>query len=283
HTVNWIWRWVYSGQPPYIYLDEMTVFLVWCMVAGYLFFEYTTGHRFAGGIVAVLAVLGNGYASSVGTPVPKPLIPALQSYWVQIHVMSYIVGYGFAVVGYVIALLHLSHETGKNRILGRIVLAISIGMVAAVSLQLLLNSSGQGPVENLRDHFSWGFAVVVCVLVYAGMEFFLRYRLSDMLPGNSVMYDLNYRCVAMSYPFLTLGIITGAIWANEAWGRYWGWDPKESLALITWLVYGLFLHQHINAKWRTAGNVWVSIVGFWALMFTWLGVNYVLSGLHSYA
>ncbi len=170
HTANWVWRWVYSGQPPYVYLDEMTVFLVWCMVAGYLFFEYTTGYKFAGGIVAILAVLGNGYASSVGTPVPQPLIPALQSYWLQIHVMSYTVGYGFALVGYVIALLYLSHEQGKNCVPGRLVLAVSIGMVAAVSLHVLMKSFGPGSTKG----FNWLFAALLCGVIYAGVEFLFR-------------------------------------------------------------------------------------------------------------
>jgi cytochrome c-type biogenesis protein CcsB len=134
----------------------------------------------------------------------------------------------------------------------------------------------------VRD-LNWYLAASICVVLYVAISYLMNRRMAAALPDTDATYDLNYRCVAMAYPFLTLGIITGAIWANEAWGRYWGWDPKEDWSLITWLIYGLFLHLHINTKWRTAGTVWVSVIGFWALMFTWLGVNYLLSGLHSYA
>lgn len=279
HTVNWIWRWSAFGQPPYVYLDEMTIFLVWCMVVGYVIFEYSTGHKFPGAVITALAFLGNGYASMISTPDVRPLVPALQSYWLKIHVMCYLIGYGFATVGYVVALYHLSRQLNFNRILGRLFLALTVGLVGSVALHVAL-SSGDNP--SVRD-LNWLMAVGVCVMFYFVINYFINRRIATGLPESDTMYNLNYRCVAMAYPFLTLGIITGAIWGNEAWGRYWGWDPKENWALITCLIYGLYLHLHLNTKWRTAGTVWVSVVGFWAMVFTWLGVNYLLSGLHAYA
>ena len=281
HTLNWIWRWKITGQPPYVYLDEMTIFLVWCMVAGYAIFEYSTGYRFPGAVVTTLAFLGNGYASLIGSPVPRPLVPALQSYWLKIHVMCYLIGYGFAAVGYIVALFHLSRQPHQNRILGRAVLAVTIGLAASVGLHLAL-ASDNPTNRSVRDLNAY-LAAAICVVLYPVISYLMNRRMATGVPEGDATYDLNYRCVAMAYPFLTLGIITGAIWANEAWGRYWGWDPKENWALITWLIYGLFLHLHISTKRRTAGTVWVSVIGFWALMFTWLGVNYLLSGLHSYA
>ncbi|MFH1741562.1 MAG: c-type cytochrome biogenesis protein CcsB [bacterium] len=278
-TVNWIWRWNFSGQPPYVYLDEMTIFLVWCMVLGYVVFEYTTGHKFPGAVIAALAFLGLGYASMIGSPVPRPLVPALQSYWLKIHVMCYLIGYGFAALGYIVSLFHLSRQPNQNRVFGRIVFALTVGLVTSISVHLAFFSNDDKSVRDLN----WYFAALVCAAIYVLISYFMKGRAAVELPEADTMYNLNYHSVAMAYPFLTFGIITGAIWANEAWGRYWGWDPKENWALITWLVYGLYLHLHLNTKWRTAGTVWVSVVGFWALVFTWLGVNYLLSGLHSYA
>lgn len=94
---------------------------------------------------------------------------------------------------------------------------------------------------------------------------------------------LIYKIIAFAFPFLTLGIITGAIWANNAWGSYWSWDPKETWSLITWLVYAAFLHARYNYKWKGNVTAVISIVGFAVVMFTYLGVNFLLAGLHSYA
>ena len=279
HTANWIWRWNMSGQPPFVHLDEMTIFVVWCTVVAYVIFEYISGYKFPGPVIMAVAFLGNGYASMIGSPVPRPLVPALQSYWLKIHVLCYLIGYGFAAVGYVVALFHLSRQSNLNRISARGVLALSLGMLTSVCVHLLFFAE---EAKSARDTDLY-FALIVSAVFYFLITLVMNRWLEKRLPDTHTMYDLNYRCVAMAYPFLTLGIVTGAIWGNEAWGRYWGWDPKENWALITWLVYGLYLHLHINTKWRTAGTVWVSIVGFWALVFTWLGVNYLLSGLHSYA
>jgi cytochrome c-type biogenesis protein CcsB len=92
-----------------------------------------------------------------------------------------------------------------------------------------------------------------------------------------------YETVAFGFLFLALGIITGAIWANKAWGRYWGWDPKETWALITWLIYAFYLHMRVVKGWRGRKMAWLSILGFAAVLFTYLGVSYLLRGLHSYA
>ena len=88
--------------------------------------------------------------------------------------------------------------------------------------------------------------------------------------------------ISIGFVLLTLGIITGAAWADRAWGRYWGWDPKETWSLITWFIYGAFLHARLLRGWKGAKMSLVSIIGFIAVIFTYLGVNYVLSGLHSY-
>jgi len=103
------------------------------------------------------------------------------------------------------------------------------------------------------------------------------------LPPLKVLDDLNYQSLKFGFPLLTLGIITGAVWANYAWGRYWDWDPKETWSLITWLLYAALLHQRLTVGWRGRKAAIMAIVGFLAVLFTFLGVNLVLSGLHTYS
>jgi len=108
-------------------------------------------------------------------------------------------------------------------------------------------------------------------------------RLLDVLPPRDVLDRLTYRAVVLAFPLLTLMVITGAVWANESWGRYWGWDPKETWALITWLFYAAFLHTRLVPGWKGRRSALLAVLGFIAVLFTYLGVSFLLPGLHSYA
>lgn len=103
-----------------------------------------------------------------------------------------------------------------------------------------------------------------------------------MFPSAKILDDLNYKAIMIGFPLLTLGIVTGAAWANYAWGTYWSWDPKETWSLIVWFIYAAFLHARFTRGWAGKRAAWLSIVGFMATIFCYLGVNLVLSGLHSY-
>jgi len=106
--------------------------------------------------------------------------------------------------------------------------------------------------------------------------------LLGMFPPTRVLDDINYKSIMIGFPLLTLGIITGAAWANYAWGTYWSWDPKETWSLIVWFVYAAFLHARFTRGWVGRRAAWLSIIGFAATIFCYLGVNLLLSGLHSY-
>ncbi len=108
-------------------------------------------------------------------------------------------------------------------------------------------------------------------------------RFLSRFPSLDSLDDLIYKTIAAGFPLLTIGIVTGAAWANYAWGSYWSWDPKETWSLITWFVYLVFLHARVTREWRGKRVALLSIIGFVAVLFTYFGVNYVLSGLHSYA
>jgi cytochrome c-type biogenesis protein CcsB len=107
-------------------------------------------------------------------------------------------------------------------------------------------------------------------------------KISKWLPPPSILDEINYKSIVIGFPMLTLGIVTGAAWANYAWGGYWSWDPKETWSLITWFVYAAFLHARFTRDWRGRKAAVLSIFGFAAVLFTYFGVNYLISGLHSY-
>lgn len=126
-----------------------------------------------------------------------------------------------------------------------------------------------------------------CGVLYLVQEHRLKTKkvgaLTQRLPSLKTLDDLNYQSLTLGFPLLTLGIITGAIWAEYAWGRYWDWDPKETWSLITWFLYAALLHQRLTVGWRGRKAAIMAIVGFGAILFTFLGVNLVLPGLHTYS
>jgi len=128
---------------------------------------------------------------------------------------------------------------------------------------------------------SWAAVLAVFSFTwYRGMG--LKNLLKNFMPSQDQLDDVTYRMIAIGWPLLTGGIITGAVWANSAWGTYWSWDPKETWSLITWFVYAIYLHSRYVRGWKGAHMAVISAVGFLAVIFTYLGVNLVLSGLHSY-
>jgi cytochrome c-type biogenesis protein CcsB len=132
------------------------------------------------------------------------------------------------------------------------------------------------------------FALAFC----AGLTYLIQERLvkskrvgalSGRLPSLEVLDEINYRALTIGFPLLTIGIVTGAVWAEYAWGSYWSWDPKETWSLITWLLYAALLHQRLMVGWRGKKAAIMAIVGFGAVLFTFLGVNLLMEGLHTYS
>ena len=144
---------------------------------------------------------------------------------------------------------------------------------------------------------SWlGFHVAMAIIGYGAfgvafgvaMVFIFQDRLRSsfakrQLPSENMLDLIIYRAAAMGFLFLTLCMITGAIWAQKAWGSYWSWDPKETWSLITWIIYAIYLHLRLNRGWRGKKSAVFAIIGFGCVIFTYIGVNTLLTGLHSYA
>ena len=132
------------------------------------------------------------------------------------------------------------------------------------------------------------FALAFCAgIMYVIQEHQVKSKhigaLSRRLPSLEVMDEINYKALTFGFPLLTVGIITGSIWAQYAWGSYWSWDPKETWSLITWCLYAALLHQRLTIGWRGRKAAIMAIIGFFAILFTFLGVNLVLGGLHAYS
>jgi cytochrome c-type biogenesis protein CcsB len=130
--------------------------------------------------------------------------------------------------------------------------------------------------------FALSFALSIMYLLKGSITKTSGDIIHRLIPDLEVLEELSYQMVVIGFIMLTLGIITGAVWANSAWGTYWSWDPKETWSLITWFVYAAMLHSRLISGWRGKKLVIFSIVGFCCVIFTYLGVNLLLSGLHSY-
>ncbi len=183
----------------------------------------------------------------------------------------------------------------KNRTFGAFVMPIAF----ATMLFAFTNESGIQPLVPALQSYWLHAHVITCFIGYAAFAvsagtavmFLLKAKQEEakttggvvgVLPPTKMLDELVYKAIMWGFPFLTAGIITGAAWANYAWGTYWSWDPKETWSLIVWLVYAAFLHARITRGWHGRRAAILSIVGFLATVFCYLGVNLVLSGLHSY-
>ena len=183
----------------------------------------------------------------------------------------------------------------KSRTFGAFVMPIAFGTM----LFALTNESSIQPLVPALQSYWLHAHVITCFVGYAAFAvsagvavmFLMKAKREErkvtggvvgLFPSTKILDDLVYKAIVWGFPFLTAGIITGAAWANYAWGTYWSWDPKETWSLIVWLVYAAFLHARVTRGWHGRRAAILSIVGFLATIFCYLGVNLVLSGLHSY-
>jgi cytochrome c-type biogenesis protein CcsB len=191
--------------------------------------------RHLGGIILLPVILLMFLAGTVFYSKAQPLVPALQSYWLAIHVTLVSVAEGALMVSAVLTVLYL--------------------------------------LKSRHDRVS----------VRPGYRPGSLGALAARLPDVTALDKAAYRIVAFSFPLYTVAIICGAIWAEAAWGRYWGWDPKETWAFIVWVVYACYLHARATAGWKGRAAAWVNLAGFASIIFNFVIVNMVISGLHSYA
>jgi cytochrome c-type biogenesis protein CcsB len=221
----------------------------------------------------------------------------VESYWLGIgHAPLSNLYESLIFFAWTIVLLYLLIEYKyRFRIIGVIATPLAFLALAYASLSPNISDRIQPLLPALKSN--WLLAhVITCFIGYAAFAlafgisimYLFKKRDSDAtnallerFPAPGVLEDLNHQLVMLGFLFLSVGIITGAVWANSAWGRYWGWDPKETWSLITWFVYATLLHARLMRGWRGRKIAYLSIFGFGAVLFTYFGVNY-LPGLHSY-
>src|SRR2546429_3809749 len=396
--------WYMVSHPPYTNLFDALNFVAWAMMVCYLIIERKWGLRIVGVLAVALALVAMGEASLVTDKQIEPLVPALQSYWILIHVGMLFVSYSLFTLGAVCALLYLVRTGTKSAVMGGVQAAVSALLLALTggaalfkgvfemapgwqhqiqsrlhagklldvttaahvvlpgtdkAVKFLTPVAGVGPfllgaivlfaiaaVVYYRQRriesgvraagyklVTAGFALLtlgLALLVWrivrspeitlpAGVQLApgehgpfrlslasnyalglialvwgttlgfllttpLRDRISAGLPDPRKLEDITYRVIIAGWPLLTIGIVMGGMWANEAWGRFWGCDPKETWALITWVVYAGYLHTRITLGWAGKRPAAIAVFAFAVVGFTFMGVNLGLTGegLHTY-
>jgi len=246
-------------------------------VAIFIIFAFKYELWFAGGFVLALAATFLAYAMSwnEGT---LPAVPSLQSYWIKIHVPLVVSSYAAFMVAFVFALLYLLKYYGEQSFRGGAVLRPAVAAADAAHGAFMQRTIIPGNRELLLGAVRQDTPNIVAA-AQAGNTLALWL---NTLPSLAKLDVLVYRIIAVGLPLLTVGIITGAWWAKEAWGAYWQWDPKETAALFSWIVYAMYMHLHTRGAWRGMRSAWVSVFGFISIIFCYLGVNIWISGLHSY-
>ncbi|MGP3918020.1 c-type cytochrome biogenesis protein CcsB [Nonomuraea sp. 10N515B] len=203
---------------PWGNMYEFVVAICFAAVTAFLGTQLRHNVRFLGAFVMVTAALGLGLAVKVFYTAAGPVVPALNSYWIAIHVTAAIIASGLLTMAGVAGILYLLRGDGMSR-----------------------------------------------------------------LPAREDLERVAHRAIVFAFPLWTFAVIAGALWADRAWGRYWGWDPKEVWSFITWVAYAAYLHARVTAGWRGRAATIVQLVAFACLLFNLIGVNIFISGLHSYA
>lgn len=244
-------------------------------VAIFIFFAFRYNLWFAGGFVIALAAtfLAYGVTWNEGT---MPAVPSLQSYWAKIHVPLVVSSYSAFMVAFVVSAMYLVkfyYERSLQAEADTKVAAASASTSGEATADFAMSSAVVSPVTVRLDTPNIAAAAAAGNPVAQWL---------NTIPSLAQLDVLIYRVVAVGLPLLTLGIITGAMWAHESWGAYWQWDPKETAALFSWIIYAIYMHLHTRKDFRGVRSAWVSTIGFVSIMFCYFGVNLWISGLHSY-
>jgi cytochrome c-type biogenesis protein CcsB len=260
-----------AGRVPWGNMYEFSVMLGGIIVAGFLVWAFRRPEvRPLGAFFLVPAVLAIGAGRVALYAAAGPLVPALQSGWLRIHVLAAITGTALLTLASVFSALYLVAERLERRAAPLRPPLIGGGARTADPAEVEAKveaASIAGYVEEQGE---------VPVAAPAARRRF-------PLPSARVLDDLAYKTTAFAFPIWTFAIIAGAIWGQSAWGRYWGWDPKETWSFIVWVIYAAYLHARATAGWRGRGAAWIGVVGLAAMIFNFYVVNTVVIGLHSYS
>jgi cytochrome c-type biogenesis protein CcsB len=266
-------RWIEAGYFPMSNLYESLFALAWGVTAMHLVAERMSRSPLVGTVTAPVAM---GITAFAALSLPdtmqgsEPLVPALKSNWLMMHVSVMLLSYAALMVGSLLAIAFLIVTRGQSIELK----GSSVGTGGFRNVKLQRQGEPAAPAVAANEG---GTAVLEKVQTAAAATLSpQRLTLADTLD------NISYRIIGLGFPLLTIGIIAGAVWANEAWGSYWSWDPKETWALITWLVFAAYLHARITKGWQGRRPAILAASGFVVVWVCYLGVNLLGKGLHSY-
>jgi cytochrome c-type biogenesis protein CcsB len=270
------------GHIPVSNLYEVFVLFCWMTALFYLYYEARFKTRALGAYVMLVISAAVSfllwYSVAREAHEIQPLVPALQSWWMKIHVPANFVGYGTFALAAMVAMAYLL-KTATQRALLIGLIGMPIALIAAI-LAARFFAAGLTP-ETIQGLDGWARKMGGMLMFFA-ICVGLRKPLTARLPSLPTLEDLMYKAVALGFAFFTIATILGAFWAAEAWGGYWSWDPKETWALIVWLNYAAWLHMRLMKGLRGTVSAWWALGGLVVTTFAFLGVNMFLSGLHSY-
>jgi len=268
------------GHIPVSNLYEVFVLFCWLTATFYLYFEAEYNTRTLGAFVMLVVSAAVGfllwYTVVREAHEIQPLVPALKSWWMKLHVPANFIGYGTFALSAMVALAMLL-KTATARALWIGLVALPTLLVALPLTALMLFGSAE-----MAPAMGKALRMVVPAIIFFAAVIWARKAVNAHTPDTVVMDDLMYKAIAVGFAFFTIATVLGALWAAEAWGGYWSWDPKETWALIVWLNYAAWLHMRLMKGLRGAVSAWWALVGLLVTTFAFLGVNMFLSGLHSY-
>jgi cytochrome c-type biogenesis protein CcsB len=267
------------GHIPVSNLYEVFVLFCWMTALFYLYFEEQYQTRSLGALVMLVVSAAVGfllwYTLVREAHEIQPLVPALKSWWMKLHVPANFVGYGMFALAAMVSLGYLikqqATQTQWHKLAPLWLLGLLICLVPLVFRKSSYEAGGM----------YWVGYLTVSGLIAAFMVL-ARKPIAQRLPSYEVMDDVMYKSIAVGFAFFTIATVLGALWAAEAWGGYWSWDPKETWALIVWLNYAAWLHMRLMKGLRGTVAAWWALAGLGVTTFAFLGVNMFLSGLHSY-
>lgn len=288
-------RWIEAGYFPLSNLYESLFFLAWGITTIHLIAENMSRSRLVGVATAPVAMAIAAFAALTlpsEMQSAEPLVPALKSNWLMMHVSVMMLSYSALMVGALLAIAFLIVTRGQNIELR----GSSVGNGSYRNQNYQLHRNGKVVSENPSVTADVSTAAVLAKSNGSSKTAVLNLLNNSVTTATATLPPLSpqrlnlaetldnisYRIIGLGFPLLTIGIIAGAVWANEAWGTYWSWDPKETWALITWLVFAAYLHARITKGWQGRRPAILAAAGFIVVWICYLGVNLLGKGLHSY-
>lgn len=267
------------GHIPVSNLYEVFVLFCWMTAAFYLYYEDQYKTRAMGAFVMLVVSAAVGfllwYAVVREAGQIQPLVPALQSWWMKLHVPANFIGYGTFAIAAMLAFAYLIKQSAAETRWYKLAPLWLLGIVLCFEPIVFRSSAAEKGGSYWFIYFGISALIVATIM-------FGRRRIAARLPALELLDDVMYKAIAVGFAFFTIATVLGAFWAAEAWGGYWSWDPKETWALIVWLNYAAWLHMRLMKGLRGTVAAWWALVGLAVTTFAFLGVNMFLSGLHSY-